>query len=394
MKLEGLDSGLFRNFEGDATSCLHFFVEGANSTNLNGATYTGDTYSNMAGNSTSTEGYRDDIGPADASSKLRANNALTPRAYKPAAVGAIRSSNLLKHWYLSLVLLLSCGPACSQRFFHDHLFMAEQAADSGDLHVAVLYFDSAFARYTGGYEERISYASVLKRLGNEEGACRQLVFAADRHMHDYHDKLVDSIWIDWAQPALYDVFKKYADSTMAAHNARYNADYAAELLRMNVVDQGIRKIFGLFESTGMATDSVESLYWRYVLPIDSVNVDRFLRLYQRYGFPDIDRVGFEANKAGWLILQHAPLSVQKQLLPVLLKSCEQGQTPWKYYAYLSDRIITQSGVTETKYGCSGRKEADGIFWFRALNKSCLNNYRESVGLPPMDEYRQEQPCRP
>jgi len=397
MKLEGLDSGLFRNFEGDATSCLHFFVEGANSTNLNGATYTGDTYSNMAGNSTSTEGYRDDIGPADASSKLRANNALTPRAYKPAAVGAIRSSNLLKHWYLSLVLLLSCGPACSQRFFFDHVATADKACQAGEDRLAIAHYDSAFARYPGSPKERVAFATVLKRSGLERRAVEQLKVAIDQHMHSYADKLFDSQWTQWLDPTLFEGFKRYADSTVAAHLFGYSEEFSSRLLSMAVVDQGIRKLIGVLEDSGTVPDSTLSLCWRQLDPIDSVNAADYLKLYSRHGFPDIDVVGEDANKAGWLILQHAPLAIQEQFLPIFRNSCERGQTPWQYYAYLTDRVMNRQGLPATKYGCSFIREPDGIYYQRVEDKACVNAYREAVGMPPLDGCRQFQngePCTP
>jgi hypothetical protein len=221
--------------------------------------------------------------------------------------------------------------------------------------------------------------------------------AIDQHMHSYADKLFDSQWTQWLDPTLFEGFKRYADSTVAAHLFGYSEEFSSRLLSMAVVDQGIRKLIGVLEDSGTVQDSTLSLCWRQLDPIDSVNAADYLKLYSRHGFPDIDVVGEDANKAGWLILQHAPLAIQEQFLPIFRNSCERGQTPWQYYAYLTDRVMNRQGLPATKYGCSFIREPDGVYYQRVEDKACVNGYREAVGMPPLDGCRQFQngePCTP
>jgi len=164
-------------------------------------------------------------------------------------------------------------------------------------------------------------------------------------------------------------------------------------MEMKVSDQALRVVMAIVQDSEVLSDSSKSQAWKASHPIVSMNTQRLIKLIAAFGYPDIDVVGVDANKAAWLIFQHSDKDVKEIYLPMIKASCDRGQTPMKYYAYVHDRLTTQSGITETKYCCAGRKEADGVIWFRAQNKNCLNLYRESVGLPPWEEYRREEPCR-
>ncbi len=68
MKLEGFNNGMFDRFGDDAVHRMYLFVGGANPTNSDGQTYTGDHCGPGSEESlTCKEGYKDDLGSADAS---------------------------------------------------------------------------------------------------------------------------------------------------------------------------------------------------------------------------------------------------------------------------------------------------------------------------------------
>lgn len=68
MKLEGFSKDMFDRFGDDAVHRMQVFVGGANPTNSNNQTYTGDHCGAGSENSaTCADGFKDDLGTKDAS---------------------------------------------------------------------------------------------------------------------------------------------------------------------------------------------------------------------------------------------------------------------------------------------------------------------------------------
>jgi|688.fasta_scaffold83466_3 hypothetical protein len=295
---------------------------------------------------------------------------------------------------LALVLLLVlCSNSKGQLFYHDHVRLAKQAMINERCDSALIHYQNAFHRYVGLPADRASYANALKCSGEEQRCLEELLFAIDSlHLHDYQAVLDDSCYQTWKSPELYITFLRKADSVVTTHLSGMNTHYRDQLLDIEVVDQHIRKVIYELEVSEQLADTVMKKVWKALGPIDSLNTERLLRFIATYGYPDIDMVGLEANKAAWLIIQHSDLEPQEALVPLLKASCERGQTPLRYYAYVFDRLINNRGSSYVKYGCSYRLESDGILWLRAQDPSCINYYREQVGLPPLNEFRDEGPC--
>jgi hypothetical protein len=294
---------------------------------------------------------------------------------------------------LQLVFLLLCSKALGQTYYHDYVALGERSLQSEDFRSAVIHYEQAFKRFVGYPEDRVAYACALKSLGHEAESVEQLLLAIDSlHMHDYQSALNHACFQEWSHPDVLLRFKLAADSALAVHLRTLNTQYRDQLLEMFIVDQGIRGCINQLETSEQVADSVMSKVWQAFHPIDSLNTVRLTRLIAAHGFPDVDVVGPDANKAAWLIIQHSDLRAKEAFLPMLKASCDRGQTPMKYYAYAHDRLKNQKGITETRFLCSGRLEADGVIYFRAENPSCLNLWRESVGLPPDDSFRAYEPC--
>lgn len=278
-------------------------------------------------------------------------------------------------------------------YYYDYLRLANKAIAQNDYTGAAGYFALALERYEGCAIDRMDYARVLKILGEEKRSIDQMLFAIDHfHQHDYANVLKDTCFQRWEHPEHYYSFLYKADSTVTAHLVGFNTYYRAQLLEIQVVDQSTRRAITQLEVSEQISDTVMSKVWKALDPIDSLNTQRLIGLIAAYGYPDLDVVGPDANKAAWLVILHSDLQFKETLFPLLKASCDRGQTPMKYYAYVHDRLINQRGITETKYVCSGRLESDGVLYFRAENPSCVNLWRESVGLPPEDTWRKYEPC--
>lgn len=299
----------------------------------------------------------------------------------------------IKRIYVLAVVIMICGSLRSQLFYHDHVILAKRALSNAHCDSALVHYQNAFSRYVGSAEDRAGYAKALKCAGQEERCLEEVMFAIDSlHMHEYRSVFIDPIFTNWKNPELFITFLIKADSIVDFHLKKFNTEYRDRLLEIELVDQHIRKVSYELELSEQVADTVMKKVWQAMGPIDSLHQQQFIRLLNAYGYPDIDIVGADANQAAWLIVQHSKLPTQDLFIPLLKSSCDRGQTPMKYYAYVHDRRINNAGSSYVKYGCSLRLEEDGVYWLRAENKACLNFYREQVGLPPMDEFREYGPC--
>src|SRR3712207_4370224 len=75
----------------------------------------------------------------------------------------------------------------------------------------------------------------------------------------------------------------------------------------------------------------------------------------RMGWFDISRYGEDASQGAWLLVQHSDhdLGWQRQMLAVLEPRVRRGDMQGKYYAYLADRVATNSKLPQL-YGTQGR----------------------------------------
>ena len=114
--------------------------------------------------------------------------------------------------------------------------------------------------------------------------------------------------------------------------------------------------------------------------IDSLNQVEIRQILKEHGFPKKTEVGTSACEAAWIIIQHAPLDVQKEYLPMLERAATEGNIQAALVAALHDRIDVREGRPQ-KYGT--QRNSNGLC--PLLNEKMVNQWRKEVGLPPLDE---------
>lgn len=120
--------------------------------------------------------------------------------------------------------------------------------------------------------------------------------------------------------------------------------------------------------------------------IDENNTNELKKIISTIGWPTISKVGSDASRAAWLILQHSPdrdfqqecLKIMKQLLP--------GEIDIKNIAFLEDRVRIAKGEKQI-YGTQFRKNNDGEFEPLPIeDESNVNKRRAEIGLNTIEEY--------
>lgn len=105
------------------------------------------------------------------------------------------------------------------------------------------------------------------------------------------------------------------------------------------------------------------------------------------GYPTIDKVGEEASKAAWLVIQHSigQPHFMKKCSALLEQAVKENKADPKNLAYLTDRIA----VYEEKHQCYGTQfdwdENGRLSPYPIKDSANVNQRRRSVGLNTLEE---------
>ena len=93
------------------------------------------------------------------------------------------------------------------------------------------------------------------------------------------------------------------------------------------------------------------------------------------------------NYVCFLVIQHAPLEVQKQFEPLFMQSVEDGESRAKDLAMLQDRIRIRENKKQI-YGTQLVPDLESGGWkFHSIeDEKNVNSRRAKVGLEPLEEY--------
>jgi len=161
----------------------------------------------------------------------------------------------------------------------------------------------------------------------------------------------------------------------------------AELLEMQASDQAIRQelIALMQESDGQPDMSTFLPLKTRMDSIDASHMDRVRDIIDRHGFPTPSMVGSDGVSATFLIIQHAPLETQEEMLPLVETSYQQGHLPGSSYAELVDRIRTRNGEPQL-YGTQGSIQNGKLVLHAIADSADVDTRREELGMMPLDEY--------
>lgn len=128
--------------------------------------------------------------------------------------------------------------------------------------------------------------------------------------------------------------------------------------------------------------------------IDADNVDWIKREVRTRGWFEISRYGREAEKDAWLLAQHADDDVifQTEILTRLDTLRTKGETDPKNYAYLYDRVATNTGHPQ-RYGTQGGCRNGKRFTFPLEDPARVDHLRAEVGMGTLAEYNARFTCR-
>lgn len=161
-----------------------------------------------------------------------------------------------------------------------------------------------------------------------------------------------------------------------------NSALRLELMRMVEADQAIRA-----ELIKKGIEHPDAAILQRMNAIDKSNLARVKAIVKQCGFPTPKLVGRDGVEAAFLLIQHADLAFQKQMLPHVRDSFRSGNLSGQSYALLLDRVLVGEGKPQV-YGTQAKPFDKGKEPRLELIEDEVNvdKRRAEVGLPPLSEY--------
>ena len=249
------------------------------------------------------------------------------------------------------------------------IFHADSLYEQGRYDDAIRVYTEAFADDRYIFPSKLSSVAYKLRMVDKEEAAYKFDKHRIRMEKDYY-QMPDSATV----PSYEDEFDKRADI--------YNYDLSLKnhLEEMLERDQAYRTQWILSRQLHHEETQYDIALRLRADSIDSLNQVEIRQILKEHGFPKKTEVGTSACEAAWIIIQHAPLDVQKEYLPMLEKAATEGNIQAALVAALHDRIDVREGRPQ-KYGT--QRNGNGLC--PLLNEKMVNQWRKEVGLPPLDE---------
>lgn len=168
-------------------------------------------------------------------------------------------------------------------------------------------------------------------------------------------------------------------------------DIRETLIRRAWVDQAVRKemadILPQLGSVGVGQMLPAARYYVLQNRVDEENTDALKAVVDRIGWPTAKLVGEEAAQAAFLIAQHADhdRTFQRRALNLLEGAYAQGDVSGRPVAMLTDRLRVAEGRPQV-YGTQAKMTQDGIALAPVDNENSLDVRRDTMGLPPINQY--------
>ena len=249
------------------------------------------------------------------------------------------------------------------------IFHADSLYEQGRYDDAIRVYTEAFADDRYIFPSKLSSVAYKLRMVDKEEAAYKFDKHRIRMEKDYY-QMPDSATV----PSYEDEFDKRADI--------YNYDLSLKnhLEEMLERDQAYRTQWILSRQLHHEETQYDIALRLRADSIDSLNQVEIRQILKEHGFPKKTEVGTSACEAAWIIIQHAPLDVQKEYLPMLERAATEGNIQAALVAALHDRIDVREGRPQ-KYGT----QRNGNRLCPLLNEKMVNQWRKEVGLPPLDE---------
>lgn len=120
--------------------------------------------------------------------------------------------------------------------------------------------------------------------------------------------------------------------------------------------------------------------------LDEINLEIITNIINKYGWLGEKKIGFKANMALFLVIQHSSLEIQLKYLPIIEQAVKDGNLRLKDYAIFKDRIEVEQNNCQI-YGSQleWNDEKGEYQLLPIIDPEEVDERRKAVGLEPMVE---------
>ncbi len=298
----------------------------------------------------------------------------------------------MNHFRTFVICLILCSPfqldaqLSFGKEFDTLMDRANDLYEEKDYKAAGLLYDEALALKNGNYPLTGYYKDGIKawaRAGNMDKA------------YLYLFKLLEKGWITQDELTQSETLKllkgdarwQEALQRINRKNQRYGAE-TATLIDIWHKDQTLRRLMACAEEKFQSDSVSMGYFWQMMNVQDSLNLVTVEAIIDKYGWLGANKIGDQANRTLWLVIQHCnQVKVQQKYLPLIKASVLKGETPASKYAFLVDRIAVNLGEPQV-YGTqictdreTGQKQVCPI-----TDPENVDERRKEVGFEPLQEY--------
>ncbi|MGB3590063.1 MAG: DUF6624 domain-containing protein [Nonlabens sp.] len=169
--------------------------------------------------------------------------------------------------------------------------------------------------------------------------------------------------------------------------AMRDEELIAQLQLIHSDDQYLRKeVQSVQEKYGYNSSQVQEI-WKEINIKDSLNLIQVREILDSKGWLGSEIVGDQGNSTLFLVIQHAPLDIQLQYLPMMREAAARGDANSGSLALLEDRVALRQGKKQI-YGSQVEMDPDtGIYKVSPIeNPEEVDERRAMVGLGPIADY--------
>lgn len=291
---------------------------------------------------------------------------------------------------MGVILLFSTLKTISQPRYMQLINTADSLHEASNFNKAAEFYEKAFKKRKPNLIDLLYCARSYAEAGDTGKAFNMLQRAADKGFSEYDRLLTDSSLRKIAKDNRWtSVINKVMDNH-AEKKRIYGIDLVKELENIYESDQSYRlKLDSLYKS-GSTNNELMSSLSDSVIHYDTINLDRIIKIIDKFGWPGIDDAGSKGNMTVFLVIQHADSATQKKYLPLLKRSIKNHQSRPDYYGYLMDRILTSEGKNQL-YGTQLTldEKTRKYILLPVKHPRHLNKRRKKLGLSTIEQYLKE-----
>lgn len=166
-------------------------------------------------------------------------------------------------------------------------------------------------------------------------------------------------------------------------------DWRDVLSGSRIRDQYWRRLRILMQREAETLSPTEGRIRYYMARAGMCRTDResaqFARdIFETHGWPRISEYGADVDENLWLLVQHAPLSLQREVLPELERLYPDGETSPRNYALLFDRVMQRTRQPQ-RYGSQYTCQEGEHVLYEVEDPETLDLLREEMGLQPIED---------